>query len=283
MAKVTYRMRMVPLFLAILLLCACSLKLMYQYADWMLIWSIDDYFDLDFQQRAFLDEKIEEQLLWHRRHELPVYATFLRQLQQKGQDGLTASEIDWVYENIYRLRKNIVQQIAVDSAFFLAQLKEDQILYLESYLAKLNKTDQHRLEQSPEKRLQNQAKKIIDFVEEWFSRLTADQKRQITHLSRSLPDIQESRIKFRLQRQREFAALLRSDSDAATIEAQLLKWYLDLEAGYPPEYRQVVLDAHKHVKAMILAIDKLLTPQQRQHANKKIQGILDEIASITSS
>ena len=283
MAKVRYRMRMVPLFLAMLLLCACSLKLMYQYADWMLIWSIDDYFDLNFQQRAFLDEKIEEQLLWHRRHELPVYATFLRQLQQKGQDGLTASEIDWVYENIYRLRKNIVQQIAVDSAFFLAQLKEDQILYLESYLAKQNKTDQQRLEQSPEKRLQNQAKKIIDFVEEWFGRLTADQKRQITHLSRSLPDIQESRIKFRLQRQREFAALLRSDSDAATIEAQLLKWYLDLEAGYPPEYRQVVLDAHNHVKVMILAIDKLLTPQQRQHANKKIQGILEEIASITSS
>ena len=274
---------MVPLFLAMLLLCACSLKLMYQYADWMLIWSIDDYFDLNFQQRAFLDEKIEEQLLWHRRHELPVYATFLRQLQQKGQDGLTASEIDWVYENIYRLRKNIVQQVAADSSFFLAQLKEDQILYLESYLAKQNKTDQHRLEQSPEKRLQNQAEKIIDFVEEWFGRLTADQKRQITHLSRSLPDIQESRIKFRLQRQREFAALLRSDSDAATIEAQLLKWYLDLEAGYPPEYRQVVLDAHKHVKVMILAIDKLLTPQQRQHANKKIQGILEEIASITSS
>ena len=137
-----------PLLLAMSLLCACSLKLMYQYADWMLIWRIDDYFDLNFQQRSFLEEKIQNQLLWHRRHELPLYSTLLRQLQQKSRDGLTASEIDWVYENFYRLRKNIVRQIASDSAFFLSQLQEGQVRNLESELAELNKSFQASLEQS---------------------------------------------------------------------------------------------------------------------------------------
>ncbi len=274
---------MLPLFLAMSLLCACSLKLMYQYADWMLIWRIDDYFDLNSRQRNFLEEKIQNQLLWHRRHELPLYSTLLRQLQQKSRDGLTASEIDWIYENIYRLRKNIVRQIATDSAFFLSQLQEGQIRNLESELAELNKSFQARLEQSPEERLQHRANEIFEFMEDWFGPLSADQKRQITHLIRSVPDTPEARYNFRLQRQGEFIALLRSDSGVPTIEARLLEWYLDFEAGYPPEYRQLVLERRKHDKALIFAIDKLLSPPQRRHFNGKIEGIIEDIASLSDS
>lgn len=278
-----FRKKTFPLLLAMSLLCACSLKLMYQNADWMLIWRIDDYFDLNFQQRSFLEEKIQNQLLWHRRHELPLYSTLLRQLQQKSRDGLTASEIDWVYENFYRLRKNIVRQIATDSAFFLSQLQESQIRNLESELAELNKSFQASLEQSPEERLQDRANEIFEFMEDWIGPLSADQKRQITDLSRSVPDTLEARYHFRLQRQGEFIALLRSDSGATTIEARLLEWYLDVEAGYPPEYRQFVLEGRKHTKAMIFAIDKLLSPRQRQHFNEKIEGILEDIASLSDA
>ena len=278
-----YRKHITFFILGTLLFSACTLKLMYQHADWMLIWSIDDYFDLDMQQRAFLDERIKNQLRWHKQHELPTYAILLRELQQKGHDGISPSEIDWVFANIKLLQKNIVQQAAADSALFLSQIKEDQIRYLESQLAIYNKSRLKIIKKSPEERLQHQAKEIFEFMEEWFGKLSADQKKQITHLSRSIPDTMEARFNFRKQRQKEFVALLRSSNDTATIEARLLKWYLDLEAGYPPEYRQLVEERRKHVKTMIFAIDKLLTPQQRQHVNDKIEGIIDDIASLSTS
>lgn len=281
--KTTIFKKGVILVVGIFLLSGCTLKLMYEYADWVLPWVIDDYFDLTAEQDEFLDQKIKQQLAWHKMSELPMYAQFLKEIKQKGEDGLIATELDWVYGRVDHLRKNIVRQLSSDTADFLANLTKQQIQYLEVQLLEYNESAQERLAMPVEERKQERAERTLEFLEEWVGTLSEEQKTQITQWSLALPDSLERRIQFRKQRQQEFVALLKNNHTAQTIEAHLLQWYLDIEAGYPPEYRKFLESRRLVVSEMILKIDQLLTPEQRQHAIGKIEALIADIEEILSA
>lgn len=269
-------------FLALLLISGCTFKMMYNYADWVIPWVVDDYFDLTTEQDDFLDEKIKQQLQWHKMSELPAYAAFLKEVKQKGQDGLTATELDWVYEQVDQLRKNLVQRLSADAANFLANLNQQQIEYLEAQLAELNAEAQARLTIPLEERKAERAESTVGFIEDWVGTLSEEQKSKILQWSKALPSSFERRIRLREQRQKEFVALLKNHDSAQDIKSHLLKWYLDIEAGYPPDYQKFLKARNQMVREMVLNVDQILTPEQRQHALGKMDEVLADIQDILS-
>ena len=83
------------LLAATFVISGCStLSLIYEFGDDYTAWRADDYLDLTGQQEDFVDSRMETLLEWHRINELPTYAAFLEEVQQRGRDGLTMAELD---------------------------------------------------------------------------------------------------------------------------------------------------------------------------------------------
>jgi hypothetical protein len=85
---------------AVLLLAAsalssgCSARFAYEHLDKMIVWSVDDYFTFDAEQKRYLEAGVDSFMYWHRTQELPVYASTLRRFAGEVRDGLTGEPRD---------------------------------------------------------------------------------------------------------------------------------------------------------------------------------------------
>jgi len=58
------------------LLTSCSaLSLTYNYADWLMYWRIDQYFDVSSYQKPVLQTHLTQLHSWHREQEIPRYVS----------------------------------------------------------------------------------------------------------------------------------------------------------------------------------------------------------------
>ena len=267
-----------------LFLASCSsIKCGYSYADWVILWKLDDFFDLTSEQREFLNPQVDQHLIWHKTKELPLYISFLKQVREKSQDDLTDPELDWIYDQIEEHRKKIVKRIAPDFSVFLASLKEEQIEYFNNYLPQMNEHLLEQLELPPDERQEKREEETLERVEEWVGKLSDDQKTRIIQLSRSIPDISKEGLKHHEEIGSKRVVFLRQREAVPDIEEQLLEWFVDFERTYSLEYRQVVIAQHKASKYMIIGIDQMLTSSQRSHFLKKLDELIEEVEDILRS
>ena len=63
---------------ALVLLSACSNTFLYNQLDWIVPWYVDDFVDLNRQQRQDLKTQVRELLTWHRGEELATYLALRR-------------------------------------------------------------------------------------------------------------------------------------------------------------------------------------------------------------
>jgi len=67
---------------AILLLTGCSTKFVYKNVDWLVHWYVDDYIDMNKDQKQMFDEYVVQWKNWHMQNELPKYKAHLEELAQ---------------------------------------------------------------------------------------------------------------------------------------------------------------------------------------------------------
>jgi hypothetical protein len=70
----------ISLALALLWLVGCSSQMAYNHLDWLVLWYVDDYVELNTEQEEKLNTSLESLLIWHRKVELPVYHNQLSNL-----------------------------------------------------------------------------------------------------------------------------------------------------------------------------------------------------------
>ena len=74
-------MKKIALLFLILVLSGCSTKFVYKNLDWLTYWYVDDYVDLNQQQKEVFDAYLNDWLDWHRREELPQYVAQLEEIK----------------------------------------------------------------------------------------------------------------------------------------------------------------------------------------------------------
>lgn len=262
-------------------LSGCSTtQIAYNYADWLLIHRIDYYFGVTKTQNRFIKQRLTEHFAWHRQDELPLYAHFLVMLKAKAQDGLTQEELDWAFDSVDARLSELFSRLLPDTASFLSSLHPAQIDYFEQKVIK--HPQENKGEKSAEeikKRLEERAEKIIENMEDWFGNLRPAQEAQITKLTFSLPDIKEDWAAYRQMRRKELILFLRQKPSSSEIEALLKAWLIT--RSYPPEYQAKFENMGHATKALILQIDPLITPKQRQKAMKRLEGYIKDFRVLS--
>jgi len=262
-------------------LAGCSILSVYRYADWFILWQADHYLNLTSDQRHDLAQRLTPLLARHRHEAIPQYETFLLQIRQRLERGLTNQDLDWVYATYDRLRTDLFDRVIADGGVLLASVDPRQVRTFESALQKDNAKAAQLLQAPAPERLKKRANVTIDWLEDWLGSLSKDQEAQIREWSLALPDTHQFWATYQQQRQEELLALLRQPHTPESVARELralLVFYPDHTA--PQAYQDAVHQMRTAVKTMALAIDQRLTPDQRHHAVTKLQRLIEQLHDL---
>lgn len=268
------------LVLLLLALAGCSLTTTYRYADRIILWQLDHYFDLNSNQRHDLAQRLTPLLTRHRHEALPQYETFLREIGQRIEQGLTGPDVDWAYASYDRLRADLFERVVAESGVFLASVDARQVRTFESVLQKDNAKTERLVQNPPSERLSKRAEATLDWLKDWLGPLTKEQQERIREWSLGLPDVQEVLVAYQQQRQQELLTLLHQPRTPERIARELHTMFVSPDKTAPQSYHNAVRQMREAAKTMVLAIDQHVTPEQRHHAVTKLQRLIDQVHDL---
>ncbi len=266
------------------LLEGCSaLRLTYPQADVFLSWRARTYFDLDRDQRQDFGTRLERLLAWHRYEQLPDYAAFLTTAIAKAEPGLKREDILWFVDGISTRYRVIVNRASPDAAEVLATITPDQIGALQKQLDKDNRkyVSENELNEKPDRRKHARLKKTESQIEDWTGSLTHEQERKVATLLEPIPLIEHLRYQDRLRRQHEFVELLKQ-RQSKDFEPRLRQWLIEWDHGRTPEYSQLAKQVFDQRVGFYIAVEKILTPDQRQTFISRMQKFADDCKSLSA-
>ncbi len=259
--------------LFLVLLNGCTFRFIYNHSDTVFLWRIDDFLDLTREQERFLKPRIMAHVRWHRDNEVQSYIDFLKELQNRIRDQVSAEDLQWFYASLRPFRAHLGRQLQQDAVMLFATVNKRQIEHLKEELADGNEEFVERLAMTPEKRLANKVDGIVDKLEKWTGSLSSEQERQIAALMAHVPDVTDDWLTYRRGRQQEFVQLVQQASEGTAVEAALYEWFT---RSRPEKFR----DFYDATDAMVLSVDKLLTEKQRQHVIAEIQEWIDDMTTV---
>ncbi len=159
----------------------------YRYADRIVLWKLDHYFDLNRDQRHDLTQRLTSILDRHRHEALPQYETFLQEIRRRIEQGVTGLDIDWAYATYDRLRTDLFERVIADSGIFLASVDARQVRTFESVLQKDNAKTVRLVQTPAPERLKERAQTTLDWAKDWLGPLSKEQQAQILELEPHAP------------------------------------------------------------------------------------------------
>jgi hypothetical protein len=264
----------------LILLAGCSSLSFYRYADWIILWQVDHYFDLTADQRHDVAERLTPLLARHRHEAIPQYEAFLVQVRQRFERGLTSQDIDWAYATFDRFRADLFDRVVADGGALLASVDSRQVRILEAALQKDHEKASRLVQDPAPERLKKRADATLGWLEDWLGSLSKDQEAQIREWSLALPDSQQAWVAYQQQRQQELLALLHQSRTPERIAGELRTMFVYQDHTAPQAYQDAVRQMRAAIKTMALAIDQQVTADQRRHAVTKLQRFIDQLHDL---
>lgn len=254
------------------MLGGCSaIRTLYDQAEHLVAWRLDDYFDLTAEQRAAFHSRFAPLHAWHRRNELQRYAALLAAAEQRLARGPTAEDIDWMRAEA-RARANVfIAQANDDFVFLLASLTDRQVERAAQRFERDNRkyAREHGAGAAADEQRRLRAHRDIEQIEHWSGSLTRAQKARIETLSAALPLDAEAHLQERIRRQREFLALLQQRRDLDHFAVGMKQWLTNWDAKRPADVHRTLDEFDRARSAMLIQTYALLdAPQQRKVAER---------------
>lgn len=251
-------------FAAAWLLGGCTaLRLAYDNADTYLLFRAKSYLDLDAKGSDELDERIDEFFAWHRRTALPQYARLSEEAAKRVTRGLSRDDLVWGYDSLVAHARQSLRFAAERVAPLLDRLTPQQVAHMEKRFAEDNrKFAREYLRGSEAERRKRRAKRLEERLEDWVGNLSSVQTEKVRQFSERTPLYDEVRAKDRQRMQAEFVDMIRKRE----TQKRLPDWIANWEGGRDPAHAAASERFRQEYLALLLEIDKTLTPGQRNRA-----------------
>jgi hypothetical protein len=281
-----------PVYLAVLALClllgsGCSMvRVGYGHFDSVAAWMVHDYFDLNSDQRDQFAQRFARLHAWHRQTQLPEYAQFLTDFQSRAKRGLRENDMLWLVDGFRQRYARIAARGAADAADLLATLTPEQIETFRQQIDQDNRKfmREHRINDSETERRKVVQQRTLSQLRDWVGPLSDAQQARAITLLQTLPLVDRLRHEDRLRRQREFFALLELRSGDRTIFARRLRdWLEHWEAGRSTEQTRLFDESWNKRAGFYAAMDRLLTPGQRNHLVHQLQDYIDDFRQLATT
>jgi hypothetical protein len=272
--------RLWPIVVA-LLLGACSVQFAYDRLDRVIAWYLDDYVDLTGEQYAFVQSKLQAQLCWHRRTQLPEYAAWLRRVDNGLQGNLAPEELDRYEAEFQSYWKQLTGAMVPDATRLFATLSDRQLNELaERFELKNQEYAAEWVKPTPAKLRREYARAMAKNLERWIGSLTSEQERAVERWSEDIALIGEERLAVRRAWQTRLMAALQNRQDHARLEQEVRALFVDFERQRTPAYQRQWEHNLRLAKRLILQVQALLTARQRTHLTERVAELAGDFETI---
>ncbi len=258
-----------------------KLRLGYEYADWLVIYSVEDNFDLDKPQAIRLKEDVAAYFHWHRTQMMPAYSDFLTYIADGVRDGLRPAEVDTGYARYKSLYKRTMEPVAEKSVTLLESLSPDQVDAWLDLQRRKNRKLRKEFSGSPEERLEHRYNKIVDEMEDWTGRLSGEQKNKIKVLNATLPWNGNLWLDMREKVQDHLAELLKKKAPLTELRDYLKTYYLETDALRSPEYGVKYHAFETRLRILIYQVHNILTVEQKMHFIQQVEKQAQDFRALS--
>ncbi|MYM95163.1 DUF6279 family lipoprotein [Duganella vulcania] len=281
------RRLLLVILLAVLAGCS-SLRLAYNHGDTLLYWWLDAYVDLNSDQKTWVKRDIDELFRWHRKTQLRDYAQILQTAQRQLAGTPTTADLIGDYDEVKSRTQLLLFKALPELADLVRSLQPDQIATLEKKFAANNAEFRKKnMKGDLDAQLKFRYKKSMEQFELWFGNFSPEQEAQIRKASDARPLDNDIWLDERMRRQKNILALvqkvqrekLNKEATMALIHTLIRDTFERLEHSE----RKQFFDAYEASTAqLVLTVVKIATPAQKAHAQKRMQGWIDDFNSLAA-
>lgn len=266
----------------ILLLGGCSSTFVYNNLDWLVHWYLDDYVDLDRDQKARFDEQLQKWLIWHRQEELARYQAQLQSLREAVQQE-EMDQTQWLaqFEQAHAHWNRLLQTLAPELASLATSLQREQVEQLFDELeAKNRKAEQKWQNRHESSRLQERIDELQEDIRRWVGPISAQQQGLIAEYAPQFYDNVALWIAYRRAWQHQVKSVLTTEDDNAHRQRKLVSLFSDPRQLRSDLYRHQTAHNTELYARLLASLHATLTDKQRHRALKELQSIEDDIAEL---
>jgi hypothetical protein len=267
----------------------CStIRFTYNHGDTLLYWWLNTYLDLDSDQSDWVKQDINKLFQWHRSTQLKDYAGLMANMQRQLAGNPTQADLLSDYRDIKARTESLAFKALPELADLAMSIKPDQIALMEKKFSR-NNDDFRRKFMSGDLDHQRKVRfqKSMDQLELWFGHFSRDQEAILRQASDARPLDNDIWLQERKMRQQRIVALLRKiqqeklnkEQTMAAVHNLLRDFFDRFEA---PE-RKAFFDAYMDsTSRYILTAIRIATPEQKAHAQKRMQGWIEDFNALAS-
>jgi hypothetical protein len=281
------RTRVLFLIALLALVTGCStIRFTYNHGDTLLYWWLNAYVDLDSDQADWVKKDIDNLFQWHRKTQLRDYAGLLSNWQHQLAGNPTQADLLSDYRDIKTRTELLAFKALPDLADLARSVKPEQIGQIEKKFRKNNDDFRKKFMSGDiEKQRRVRFEKAMDQLELWFGHFSSEQQAVLRKASDARPLENDVLLQERMLRQQKIVSLLRRVQQEKLNKEQTMAAIHDLLRGFfdrmeAPE-RKAFYDAYvDSTSKFILAAIRIATPAQKVHAQKRMQGWIEDFNSL---
>lgn len=262
------------------LVSACSKAgLAYRNLDWVISWRVNQYLDLDSQQKTWFKPKLQEHLTWHCSTELPRYVDWLQRTEQLVQaPEPDARQMEAQMIEAEQAFNAIVQQTNPTTVALLAGLRPEQVERLYARMEKDNREDRQKFLEPPlETQISERAERLEKRLKPWFGNLNETQKARIAQWASERRDQNRLWLENRARWQGEFRRVL-DDRDAEDFAQRMSHVLENRRGGHDQQTTQAYEQSRQAMAALLSDLLAAADHRQRDQVNQRLTSIRADLA-----
>ena len=179
-------------------------------------------------------------------------------------------------ESRFSTRRTALEAV---NAHFRKKESSDQIKAMEDRIADENRRFyRDNLRGTERDRRAQRARLAINRLEDWVGKLTQAQVQRVREYAERSPLSDELRDRDRKRLQKDVLAIVRAREASAQLPERLANW----EKGREPAYAAALDAWREQYFAMLLDVDRMLTPEQRARALGHMRRYADDFEALSA-
>ncbi|BCJ05740.1 MULTISPECIES: DUF6279 family lipoprotein [unclassified Pseudomonas] len=265
-----------------LALVACSrIDLAYRNLDRLVPWSLDDYLDMNREQKQLLDERLREQLAWHCKTQLPGYLDWLDRVRlMVAEDAVTDQALEQRTLEARQAIGRVATAITPSATELLRGMSDTQVAEMRlAFRADIDKRRKTYDETPLPKQIEQRAARMQKRLEPWLGELSAQQRLRVMSWSQALGDQNRQSIANRAHWQQQL--VLAMDQRATPgFEPRLAQLLQRKESLWTAEYRQAYENSEQQARSLLVDLMKQSSLAQKQFLQQRLGKVRADFSEL---
>ncbi|UPW19277.1 DUF6279 family lipoprotein [Agarivorans sp. TSD2052] len=267
--------RWVGVLLLSVLLSACGMRFVYNNLNWMAYWYIDDYVDMNSDQRALFKPMLAHWLNWHRSEQLPVYLAQLQLFRAQVDSGISQQQL-LEQVNAWREHYRVLASYVYSDIAQLAQTASQQ--QLNDFMSKL--AEQRNNDDRQQAHLEYRLEHLSKSTERWLGELEPKQQQIIEQLAERLLDTRPDWHTVQSKWQQYLAYSLGQQRQSDNFEQQFYVLMVNSQQLWPQGLAERFTQNQQLWAGGMSEVLALANKKQKRHILKKIDAYIEDLQSL---